>query len=186
MRIRIYFVRHAESETNVDPLSRAKGEGLTELGLNQADALSFRFKDIPVDAIYTSKIPRAMLTAAEIEKIANKKPEVMEFLKERSCVYSSPTEFSYSEAFEDLKSRLRKAKEFFEQLPHKHVVAVSHSIFMKAFAAYLMLGEDMTEESLARINNLLLVGNASLSKLTYNTEKSKWHIESWNDEIYLI
>ena len=52
----IYFVRHCESiKTGSD-----RGRGLTDAGQEQAQELVAFFKEIPIDAIYSSPMQRAM------------------------------------------------------------------------------------------------------------------------------
>ncbi len=181
MRTTFYFVRHAESLSNVDPLFKGSDDVLSEAGLKQAQSLALRFKHIRVEKMYTSNIFRAQQTAAEIEKVIAIKPEVYEFLKERSGSFSAELHFTSNEAFEKLKKRLDETKHFLENLSHKHVVVVTHAIFQKSLAAYLMLGDSLTEELLHKIEDILVVENAGVSKLVFNKEKSKWRIMAWND-----
>ncbi|MEI4461046.1 histidine phosphatase family protein [Exiguobacterium indicum] len=52
----IYFIRHCESiKTGSD-----RGRGLTDAGQEQAQELVAFFKEIPIDAIYSSPMQRAM------------------------------------------------------------------------------------------------------------------------------
>lgn len=62
---KIYLIRHGEAEGNL--YRRMQGDfngGLTELGHRQVDALGHRFRDIPLDAVYSSDLHRAMYTAS--------------------------------------------------------------------------------------------------------------------------
>lgn len=184
MRIRIYLVRHAEAESNANPLF--KGEDiLTEKGSQQTKVLAQRFKDIPVGGIYVSKITRAQLTAKEIGRVVGIEPVTKEFLRERTGSFSNDLKFSHSEKFEDLKQRLIETKSFLENVEHKHVVVMSHAIFLKSLAAYLMLEDALTEELLSKIDDVLVVDNSGVSNLVFNKEKSKWRIMGWNDLTHL-
>ncbi len=185
MRIRIYFVRHAEAQTNSNPLFVGGEDNLTEIGSQQASLLGKRFIDIPVEAIYSSKILRAQLTAKEIEKVIGVKSTTLEYLKERKGSYSTDKVFNAHESFEELKSRLEETKKFLENLSQKHVVVVSHAIFIKSMAAYLMLGNQLTEDLLLKMESVLTMNNVAISMFVYNQEKSKWHMESWNDQVHL-
>ena len=60
----IYLIRHAEAEGNL--YRRIHGHydtNVTENGLRQIAALEQRFRDIPVDAVYSSDLTRTCRTA---------------------------------------------------------------------------------------------------------------------------
>lgn len=63
----IYLIRHAEAEGNV--FRRLHGQynsNITPNGLRQIAALAERFRDIPVDAVYSSDLIRTQTTATAI------------------------------------------------------------------------------------------------------------------------
>ncbi len=64
---RVYLIRHAEAEGNV--YRRAQGHyqsSITRKGLRQIDRLAERFKDIHIDAVYSSDLRRTRTTAGAI------------------------------------------------------------------------------------------------------------------------
>lgn len=66
---RIYLIRHAEAEGNL--YRRLHGwydSRITENGFRQIAALEERFRDIPIDAVYSSDLFRTRTTAAAIYK----------------------------------------------------------------------------------------------------------------------
>ncbi|MBR2717487.1 MAG: GNAT family N-acetyltransferase [Oscillospiraceae bacterium] len=66
---RIYLIRHAEAEGNL--YRRAQGHfdsNLTALGRSQLRALADRFRDVPLDALWSSDLIRTRSTAAAILK----------------------------------------------------------------------------------------------------------------------
>lgn len=212
MRTRVYFIRHAEAQSNANPdfdSSTGALDNLTEKGQIQADALAQKFKDIKVEAIYTSNILRAELTAREVGNVTGLTPEVLPYIREikgsfpdkylymnlpehemleavRKMVHHPTWVPSMDETFESFKSRMVELKNFLENTEHKYVVVVSHARFIKAFASYIMLGDLLTEELSAHIALKLTVGNTAVSKLEYNHDKKKWRIDSWNDEGHLV
>src|SRR5690348_1991377 len=63
----IYCIRHGESCYNAE--GRLQGQShtpLSPLGLRQADAVAAALADKPIEAIYTSPLPRAAQTAAAV------------------------------------------------------------------------------------------------------------------------
>lgn len=64
---RIYLIRHGEAEGNIYRRAQGQFEGrISQKGLRQIDALAERFRDIPVDALYSSDLKRTMRTAKAI------------------------------------------------------------------------------------------------------------------------
>ena len=66
---KIYLIRHGEAEGNIYRRANGHYDGrITAKGLRQIDALAERFRDIPVDALYSSDLRRTMATAGAITK----------------------------------------------------------------------------------------------------------------------
>lgn len=81
----IYFVRHGESVSNVNHIfnNSLEEDPLTEKGILQAKATAKWLADKPIDALYSSPIPRALETAGllaeKIKKPIRVLPQLMEF-----------------------------------------------------------------------------------------------------------
>lgn len=66
---RVYLIRHAEAEGNLYRRGQGHYDGLvTQRGFRQIDALAERFKDIEIDALYSSDLSRTRATAGAILK----------------------------------------------------------------------------------------------------------------------
>ncbi|MCD8088151.1 MAG: bifunctional histidine phosphatase family protein/GNAT family N-acetyltransferase [Oscillospiraceae bacterium] len=66
---RIYLIRHAEAEGNL--YRRAQGQydaNVTQMGRKQIGALAERFRDVPIDVLWSSDLNRAVSTASAITK----------------------------------------------------------------------------------------------------------------------
>jgi len=67
--MRMIIVRHGESEWNRIPRYQGQADApLSELGARQAEALAQRLRNEQLDAIYTSPLQRAALTAQAIAR----------------------------------------------------------------------------------------------------------------------
>lgn len=68
---KIYLIRHAESVANTQGIYQGQSydSDLSPLGKKQANALGKRFADIPLDAIYTSPLKRALRTAKTLQQL---------------------------------------------------------------------------------------------------------------------
>ena len=63
----IYLIRHAEAEGNLFRRAQGHWNGkITERGKKQIDALAGRFKDIHIDAVYSSDLDRAVENAGAL------------------------------------------------------------------------------------------------------------------------
>ncbi len=65
----VYIVRHCEAEGNQKRIFQGVSDcNITELGKSQLFHLAERFKDISLDAVYSSPLKRAYLTAEAVNK----------------------------------------------------------------------------------------------------------------------
>ncbi len=185
MRKYVYFIRHGECLSNLDPQFSGAEDALSAEGLKQAVSVARRFEHIAVDAVYHSGILRARMTAEEIGKVSGIRPESKEFLRERRGAFSSHHVYEYVEDFKQLKDRLMETKNFLEHLASKHTIIVSHAIFLKALAAYFIHGDALDENLIKNFDDILVMDNTGVSKLMFNEEMKKWRIMSWNDLVHL-
>lgn len=83
----LYFVRHGESEANVQHVisNRESTFELTERGTEQAQILAQKLKDVPFTAIFSSPILRARQTAAILSGSFHLPYQVTEALREYDC-----------------------------------------------------------------------------------------------------
>ena len=85
--MRLYFVRHGQSEANVRGIisNRDLPHALTELGRQQAERLADRLMDVRAVAIYSSPILRAAETAQIVAQAKNLPVEITNALREPDC-----------------------------------------------------------------------------------------------------
>ena len=83
----LYFVRHGESEANVQHVisNRASTFALTERGREQAQNLAGQLSDIPFTAIFSSPILRARETAEILSRSFHLPYQLTEALREYDC-----------------------------------------------------------------------------------------------------
>jgi broad specificity phosphatase PhoE len=85
--MRIYFVRHGQSEANVLRVisNRDAPHRLTDLGRQQAETLAHLLADVPLAAIYSSPIVRAAETAQIVADFKSLPIEFTGALREPDC-----------------------------------------------------------------------------------------------------
>ncbi|HTP10168.1 MAG TPA: histidine phosphatase family protein [Anaerolineae bacterium] len=85
--MRIYFVRHGQSEANVLRVisNRDLLHHLTDVGRQQAETLARSLADVPLAAIYASPIVRAEETAQIVAASRGLSIEIADALREPDC-----------------------------------------------------------------------------------------------------
>ncbi|MBD3250507.1 MAG: hypothetical protein GF381_02990 [Candidatus Pacebacteria bacterium] len=160
--MKLYLVRHGESEGNKQKIHQGPDTRLTEVGLSQAKILAHRFKKIEIDVILSSPFRRAMQTAEQIAQTTSKEittdpvfrefcwpselqglpfsdPEASVIRNKISSQINNPDwHFSDEENFFDLRQRVRRAINTIKQRPEKNVLLVSHSFFITALISELV------------------------------------------------
>lgn len=84
--MKLYLVRHAQSEANVRKIidTALPGPPLTELGREQAQALAEKFAEEPIEAVYASRATRAQQTAAPLADALALEVQVIDGVQEVS------------------------------------------------------------------------------------------------------
>lgn len=196
--MKLYFVRHGETDANLAKRVVGTNDQLTATGHKQAEALTERFLSTPIDLILTSPQKRANETAQIIANKTCKKVQVTEFLNERKW----PTEIegklldgpgtekvfkmlrekannpawhhNDEENFLDVKRRAQAFVEYLSQSAFENALAVSHEYFIKMVIAVMMHGDNLSYEIFRNIFHFVTVSNISLT--LYEKEKDQWRI----------
>jgi probable phosphoglycerate mutase len=189
---KIYLIRHAEAEGNLCRRAQGHCDGsVTDRGRRQIEALTERFRGIPVDALYSSDLRRAMATAGAISE-AGHLPIVSDSrLREVNMgiwedkpwgelQYENPEQLLYfnrdpgkwnvegSEPFEAAQARMT---EVLRELAARHeggtVAAVSHGMAIRAFICAIQGVPSSECASVPHVDNtsvtLLLVERGAFS-----------------------
>jgi len=209
---KIYLVRHGESEGNVGPLRQGSLTLLSEVGEKQAESVTKRFENISIDKIISSPQTRARHTAEAINRVLNNPIEFSDLLIERKRPSSligkskkDPTvlgidkqinnhfheiEWRHSdeENFQDLKNRAIRLFEHIETLEEQNILLVTHGVFMRMIASYIILGKKLTSHQYWDFFVVLEVSNTGITILEqsqFEQEEPRWHIITWNDHAHL-
>lgn len=85
--MRLLFIRHAQTDSNVDHRfdTRCPGPGLNANGLAQARGLAANLDGTPLDAVYASSLRRAVMTAAPLAANRGLTVEIRDGLREISA-----------------------------------------------------------------------------------------------------
>ena len=209
----IDFVRHGETELNAQNIRQGPGGSLNKKGREQALATARRFpkhKGHP-QIIISSPYERTKETAEIIAKeLHMKKIEYSDLLMERK----NPTEIighygqetnvkhiidqidksyhadnlrvSDEENFIDLKKRAKKLLTYIGRRREKRIIMVTHGIFLKMVASYMLYGEKLTASQYNNLSYFNPINNAGIAICSYTThffKKNEWKLIVWNDLI---
>ena len=148
----VYIVRHGQVPHNAFKQYNATDEDLTILGIEQAEELKDKIKNIEFDIIICSPLVRAKHTA-EIINTCNYKIIYDDRLKERNCgdLNNKPLESTDREEYwnyytnivqgtaENIKLFFERVYNFLDELKTKNyanVLIIAHSGVSKAFSSY--------------------------------------------------
>ncbi|MFD2370873.1 histidine phosphatase family protein [Brevibacillus sp. GCM10020057] len=163
----VYLIRHGETEWN--QTRRIQGHSditLNEQGLRQAEQVARRFRGEAIQAVYSSDLSRARVTAMLIATEAGSTVSTLPSLRER-C-YGEWEGLTYEEirsrfaaqdeaacgieTFEDMQQRaVNELTKLARSHPNQAVVVVSHGGLINSFLHYVTGGEQGT--GVTRIDN---------------------------------
>jgi probable phosphoglycerate mutase len=199
----IYVIRHVEAEGNLYRMMQGNWDGgVTQLGSMQRDALAERFKNINIDALYSSPLYRARFTATAITRYHNEleiqiEPRVIEIDSGRweaqpfgnlimeegeqfNNFLRSPEDFKIdgAETFFDVQKRAMEALiEIAERHDGQTVAITSHGVAIRC-ALTGVLGMRINDVEAVPIFN-----NTGVARLFY--ENGKFSAEYLNDYSHL-
>jgi broad specificity phosphatase PhoE len=215
MEKHIYFVRHGESNSNVDGLHRGPHATLTERGHEQAAALAERIERIGVDALVSSSYLRTLETAEHISTRLGLPVEQSELFVERrrpsialNRAISDPEaktvmqkifegyadenhRHSDEENFEDLRERGNAALDFLIAHPAQRICVVTHGLFLRLLFCAALNGTNFSGRDYQRTFVGLETSNTGVSHFVYKTDPfslsgaQKWIVVNWNDSSHL-
>ena len=149
--MKVYIVRHGQVPHNALHQYNTTDEDLTEYGVNQAEELREKIKDMHFDIIISSSLIRAKHTAEII--VNNREICFDDRIKERSCgsLSGQPLEVTNREEYwnyyttiqygtsENIQEFFKRVYNFLDELKtkdYKSVLIVAHSGVSKAFNGY--------------------------------------------------
>lgn len=200
---KLYLIRHAEAEGNLYRRLHGWYDSLiTENGYRQIAALEERFRDIPVDAVYSSDLFRTRTTAAAIYKPKGLTLNTRRALREihvgewedksfAEVVHQNPAEFALfnnndpafcyagSETFSQVRERASEAiLAIARKHPGRTVAVFSHGVAIRnALANFLGYSIEETREKVPHGDNTAVA--------LLEIENDKVHIIYYNDNSHL-
>ena len=207
--MKVYFVRHGESEGNKAQLHQGIGMPLSETGREQAQKVAERLKKFELDLILASPVTRAKETADIISKATNvpvrelkelsevKGPSELtgmsvknpEAIKVKKLIWENYTKgnwkYSDEENFEDLNPRVQTFLDhLLKNYKDKNIVCVSHATLIKFIVCKMVFGTELTPTIFHLFFHHFWASNTGLTVCEYEDE-SGWWIRHFNDVSHL-
>ena len=186
----IYLIRHMQAEGNLFRLMQGNWDGVpTALGLRQAELLGERFRETKLDAVYSSDLCRAVMTAEALLRrhaltlrqdarlreinvgpwegrffgdLLHEEPERIRRYLQREDGWEQPGAERYSEVTD---RAWRAIEEILRACEGKTVAVVSHGVTIRCLLAkMLQIGKGDPER-------LPIGGNTAVSLLHYDGER---------------
>ena len=194
----IYLIRHAQAEGNVFRMMQGQWDGdVTRLGLKQIDALAERFRDVHIDAVYSSDLYRTRITASAITRFHDVPFCTTKALREidmgpwetryfGDVIHESPEmarnfmtdpgnwRVEGAETCEQVADRVcPELRRIAEKHPGQAVAAVSHGMAIRCALAKI------SGMQISDMSQLPICGNTSVTKLIW--ENGSFRIDYFND-----
>lgn len=186
----IYVIRHVEAEGNLYRMMQGKWDGgVTALGKMQRDALSLRFKDIKIDALYSSPLYRARFTASAITRFHDLEIVIDKRISEIDCGHwegkpfgnlwvedgeqfnnflNVPSDF-YIEGAETFHQVRERSMEAINEIARRHegqtVALTSHGACIRSMLTGI-LGYELND-----VETIPIFKNTGVAKLIYENGK---------------
>ena len=189
--MRLYIVRHGESENNL--VHRHSGwsqTNLTEKGIGDARRAGRILKDISFDKIYASDLPRTVQTCQNA--LPGCAFEPLELIREinvgslsdrftKDCLAEYGEDYVLRKKDSDytpwggengemLRVRVGEFMKLLEESPYENVAAFSHGVFIKTLLSIVQ-----EEPILSRIS---VPGNGGVA--VFEFRDGKWSVLHWN------
>ncbi len=206
--MRIYLIRHGESEANHKGIKQDAEDPLSSRGREQARFLAHRVERLPIDVMIASPYARTRQTAeiilerlkapiewrddiiekgtpSEIIGLPYEDSKVTEVLRLTLENHKNPDwRYSDEESYNEFRARARSLLRHLESRTEGHILVVSHGAYIRMLLALLIFGDNATHEEFGRTFLLFRNKNTGISILDYTKERG-WIIKTWNDHAHL-
>jgi len=208
--MKVFLVRHGQSQDRVENKKQSPHTPLSTLGLAQADAVAKRLQDEEIHIIISSPMTRALQTAQSISSKINVPITQNNLLQEKGAPSIEGVSYTdklherfmeaananklnldwkFSNADESFRELLQRASKLKDELIDKYsgqnVLLVSHGFLMMCFVSVCVLGLDCSDDKIIRFINSLKVSNTSISELEYLEEEEFWDFNLLNDHLHI-
>lgn len=203
---RIYFVRHGETDANVDLLLQGPDEPLNERGLKQAEVIAERSKGITFEKIISSDHLRAKQTASAIAIAKDMEYETSPLFGETrppsqffQMPVSSPEvqkssdlrfenrhtpewHFTDEENVHDIINRAEQALKYLEDDSATEILVVTHGLFLRTLVMKVILCDKLDPDIWYATRGVFKTSNTGIT--VCERVNDQWRVLTWNDHAH--
>jgi broad specificity phosphatase PhoE len=203
--MKVYFVRHGQTQGNVEQYAQGPEEPLNEAGMKQAERVAGRCTHLDFETIVVSDMVRAQQTATAIATATKKPLETSQLFREVSMAdvfngvdqreralevnQEMPQQVENDEWFAQLgmesyravQARVRDAIAFLRSRSEERLLVVTHGTFLKFLIGEFLIGETATMEQLHAFRSRLQLSNTGISVVEFEAERGHWVVRQLND-----
>jgi broad specificity phosphatase PhoE len=207
--MRIYVIRHGETESNAGNIRQSREGFLSGDGIQQARTLATQLSGITIDSIFTSAFPRAKQTADIISSLGKgllvQESEYLAEIKLPSEVVGRPVDdprsknilswvmsrkgendrYSDEETFNEYVSRAYRVLDHISKTKFQNVVVVTHHRFIHILVSVILLGEDLNPWLFSVLRKNMYVSNTGVTVLEKTDEHPEWRLLTLNEHSHL-
>ncbi len=207
--MRLYLVRHGETEGNLVHMFQSDVDELSSKGQEQAALLAQRFAKIHVDMIISSPYSRTRATAEAIARSKKLPVTVNELLVEKKWpkeLEGKPADdpsiqairkllhekehtdpqwrYSDEERFIDVRERCVQFLTYLQTLSSDmHILVVSHAHILKVMLSVMIHGPAVSAQLFRNIFHMLSLHNTGITIAEHVDDQ--WHLLTVNDHAHL-
>ena len=203
----LYFIRHAETESNAKGRPSRKQDSLSSAGCEQAKQVIERVRELAPDALAVSTMPRTLETAGIInEKLqlpqytsntlierrmsdgfydltAEEKQPIRREMREKAD--DPHWHYADEENFVEHRERAIKALRELAEYEEETVLVVSHKRMMQMIAAVVLHGMYIEPDVYFDLEDRLRVDHTGITHILI-TDDGTYELAGWNDIRHLF
>ena len=208
--MKIYFIRHGQSEDDKNNICQNNSAPLSEVGVNQIEHLANELTKIEGFCLLISS---SLIRAKETSRIIGKKLDlkikivnlveemvkspilkglnrnnflIKKYKKELKKINPCNIKWKFEGTGESLQDVFSRVVEFKKILKNKYknknknILVISHKTFISCFVVHCLLEEKIDGLPLRNIINSIQIDNGSISCVEYIEKNNKWKIKYLN------
>ena len=203
---RVYFVRHGQTNANVNAVWQDYSEELSTVGKIQAIRLAERVEHIDFEEMFISDYVRTQQTAKPILELKSVPLTLSPLLREEKVPtswvgkdeldakgiafaedmieYSENSDWRVEDAENttDIYNRIVGTLKMLEDAPSQNILVVSHGNFLKQLVGYVLLGGKGSKKEVASFKRTFKSTNTGITILVF--QDNFWKVLSWNDHAH--
>jgi len=207
--MRVYVVRHGQTEGNAAQTHQTDATVLSNTGEKQAKKIAARFAHTPIDVIIASPAVRTQQTAKAIAAVTHAPIETNASIIEKRnphevnnlhwgsaevrpiwetiFAHVDDPDYHYSDEENnwDFIKRVSTVFPMLEKRAEDNIAVVTHGFVVRALTGFLLFGSEFSTRQFEQLKHKTLTTNTGVTIFEYTTEHG-WVLLTYNDHAHLL